>query len=151
MVQARRLAARGRLSVRVPLPCPAAQTGEPRRRQRPAGVGGGDAAAGAEHGLRPDEGAGRRVDVPMRVVEHEIFERNQVAVEPQTGAAVGKMGPGDPAFSDRAAAQPFIEAGERILGGGERSRQSGPGERIGERIAGRHRLDNPNRSALNRK
>ena len=56
----------------------------------------------------------------MRVVQHEIFERNQVAVEPQAGAAVGKMGPGDPARLDRAAAQPFIEAGEAILGGGER-------------------------------
>ena len=140
----------GRVSVRVPLPCPAAQTGEPRRRQRPAGVGGGDAAAGAEHGLRPNECAGRRVDVPMRVVENQIFERNHVAVEPQTGAAVGKMGPGDPALSDRAAAQPLIEAGEAILGGGERSRQGGPGERIGERIAGRHRLDNPNKKRANR-
>ena len=132
VVQARRGVARGRLSVRVPLPCPAAQNGEPRRGQRPAGVGGGDAAAGAEHGLRPNECAGRGMDVPMRVVENEVFERNQVAVEPQTGAAVGKMGPGDPALSDRAAAQPFIEAGEAILGGGERSRQSGPGERVGE-------------------
>jgi hypothetical protein len=56
----------------------------------------------------------------MRVVKHEIFERNQVAVEPQTGAAVGKMGPGTPARLDRAGAQPLIEAGEAILGGGER-------------------------------
>ncbi len=60
----------------------------------------------------------------MRVVENQIFERNQVAVEPETGAAVGKMGPGDPAVSNRAAAQPFIEAGEAILGGGERGRLS---------------------------
>ena len=49
----------------------------------------------------------------MRVVENEVFERNDVAVEPQAGAAVGKMGPGDPARLDRAAAQSFIEAGER--------------------------------------
>ena len=71
----------------------------------------------------------------MRVVENQIFERNQVAVEPQAGAAVGKMGPGDPARLDRAAAQPFIETGEQIPGGGERSRQSGPGERVGEHIS----------------
>ena len=91
----------------------------PRKLSRPAGVsaqrgvGGGDAAAGAEHGLRPNEGAGRGVDVPMRVVENEVFERNDFPVEPQTGAAVGKMGPGDPALPDRAGAQSFIEAGER--------------------------------------
>jgi hypothetical protein len=63
----------------------------------------------------------------MRVVEHQIFERNHFAVEPQTGAAVGKMGPGDPARLDGAGAQAFIEPGEGIVGGRERRRQSGPG------------------------
>ena len=120
---------------RPPPPLPSRANWRGHRRQREAGVGAGDGAAGAEHGLRPDEWAGRGVDVPMRVAAPEVFERNQVAVEPQAGAAVGKMGPGTPAGLDRAAAQPFIEAGEAILGGGERSRQSGPGERVGERCS----------------
>ena len=101
--------------------------------------------------MRPCEFAGRGVDVPMRVVENQIFERNQVAVEPQAGAAVGKMGPGDPARLDRAAAQPFIETGEQILGGGERSRQSGPGELAGERISVWHQLENPKKERANRR
>ena len=40
----------------------------------------------------------------MRVMEDEVFEGDDVTVEPQAGAAVGKMGPGDRARLDRAAA-----------------------------------------------
>lgn len=44
---------------------------------------------------------------------------DEFALEPQTGAGVGEMSPRDPALPDRAFGQPLVEAGERILGGGE--------------------------------
>ena len=126
----------------VALPAPAAQAGEPRRRQRPVGLGLGDAAAGAQHGMRPGELMGRGADVHVGVVEHEVVEVDQLAVEPQAGRGVGEVGAGDPTVADRAFGEPFVEAGEGILGGGERAGEFCPRQRIGELGAGLQSLDN---------
>ena len=108
------------------LPAAAAQAGEPGRRQRPVGFGLGDAAPGAQHGMGPGQLMGRGADVHVGVVEHEIVEVDQLAVEPQTGAGVGEVGAGDPAVADRAFGEPLVEPGERILGGGERAGEFWP-------------------------
>ena len=78
-------------------PCPP----RPRRPASPAadsaqsGLAVGDAAPGAQHGMRPGQLVGRGADVHAGVVEHEVVEVDQFAVEPQTGAGVGKVGAGD--------------------------------------------------------
>jgi hypothetical protein len=54
----------------------------------------------------------------MGVVQHEVFERRQPALEPQRGAGVGKMAAFDPALPDRARPQPLVEPGDRVLGVG---------------------------------
>ena len=62
---------------------------------------------------------GRRVDIHAGVMQHEVLEADELAGEPETGAGVLEMGPGDKTFSDRARPYALIEPGERILGGGE--------------------------------
>ena len=95
----------------VALPAPAAQAGEPGRRQRPVGFGVGDAAAGAQHGMGPGELMGRGANVHVGVVEHEVVEVDQLAVEPQAGRGVGEVGAGDKAGADRAFGEPLVEPG----------------------------------------
>ena len=70
-------------------PCPPRprRLASPAGRQRPVGFGVGDAAAGAQHGMRPGELMGRGADVHVGVVEHEVVEVDQLAVEPQAGVA----------------------------------------------------------------
>ena len=53
---------------------------------------------------------------------------DEFAGEPQAGAGVLEMGPADKPLGDRARPYALIEAGERILGGGERA-QSGTRQR----------------------
>ena len=99
----------------VALPAPAAQAGEAGRRQRPVGFGIGDAAAGAQHGMRPGELMGRGADVHVGVVEHEVVEVDQFAVEPQAGRGVGEVGANDKTGPDRALGEPLVEARQRIF------------------------------------
>ena len=75
---------------------------------------------------------GRGADVHAGVVEHEIFEVDQLAFEPQAGRGVAEVGAGDPAVADRAFGEALVEPGERVLGGGERAgdRAQGSGSGI---------------------
>ncbi len=133
----------------VGLPAPAAQAGEPGRRQRPVRLRVGDAAAGAQHGVGPGQFVGGGADIHVRVVEHEVVEVDELAFQPQAGRSFGIMCAGDKTGADRAFGEAFVKAGERILGGGKRAREGGPGQRIGDLVAGRQGLDNPNGNRSN--
>ncbi|WOJ91181.1 hypothetical protein RZS28_07890 [Methylocapsa polymorpha] len=63
----------------------------------------------------------RRTNVHPRVMQDEILDGHELAGEPKAGAGVLKMRPADPALSDRARPQPFVEPGERVFRGGERT------------------------------
>ena len=110
----------------------AAQRGEAGPRQGPVGRLGGNAPARPQHRVGADQGVGGRADVHAGVVQHEVFEVHQFALEPQGGAAFGKMRPRNPALAHRARPQPFVEAGERILRLGERRGQRAPRHRVGQ-------------------
>ena len=88
--------------------------------------------------MRPGEFVGGRPHVHARVVQHEVFDVDELAFEQERGAGVGEMGPGDPAIADRARSQPLVETGERVLGTRKRQRDLGPGEQA-EGAGGRHR------------
>ena len=64
------------------------------------------------------------MDIHAGVMQHQVLEADEVAGEPEAGAGVLEMGPADKTLGDRARPYALIEAGERILGGGERA-QSG--------------------------
>ena len=92
--------------------------------------------------MRPGQLMGRGADVHVGVVEHEVVEVDQLAVQPQAGSGVGEMGAGDKTGADRAFGEALVEAGERILGGGERAGEFCPRQRIGELGAWLQSLDN---------
>lgn len=79
---------------------PAAQLGEARRGQRSTGLGLGDAPAGAHDRMGAGELVSRGADVHARVVENEILQMDELAVDPQTGSGVGVVGARDPAVAD---------------------------------------------------
>ena len=93
------------ISFPVALPAPAAQAIETSRRQRPIRFGTGDAAPRSQHGPSPGQLMGWGADIHAGVVENQIFEVDEFALEPQTGAGVGIMGARDPAVADRAFGQ----------------------------------------------
>jgi hypothetical protein len=69
---------------------------------------------------------GRSADVHAGVVENEVIEVDERALEPQTGMGVGEVAPGGPAGADRAPGKALVEPGGRILGGGERAGDGRP-------------------------
>ena len=75
---------------------------------------------------------GRGANVHVGVVEHEVVEVDQFAVEPQAGRGVGEVGAGDKTGADRAFGEPLVEAGQRIFRGGERAGEFWPRQRIGD-------------------
>ena len=81
------------------------------------------------------------MDIHAGVVQHQILETHEVAGEPETGAGVLEMGPADKTLGDRARPDALIEAGERILGGGERAQsdtRQWPFEGSARRAGGAH-------------
>ena len=76
------------------------------------------------------EFVGGRSDVHAGVVQHEVFEVDELALEPERGGGVGEVGPRDPAVADGARSQPLVEPRQRVFGARERPREVGPRERI---------------------
>ena len=67
-------------------------------------------------------------------MQDEILEGHEFAGEPKTRASVLEIGSADPALSDRARPQPFVEPGERVFRGRERTRNFIPRDRIRNRL-----------------
>ena len=110
--------------------CPPPQRIETSEGQRPAGRGAGDTAARAQHRAGAGQFVGWRSDVHGGVVQHEVFEVDELALEPQRGGGVDEVGSRDPAVADGARSQPLVEPRQRVFGAHERPRQVGPRERI---------------------
>jgi len=127
----------------------APQAGKPGGRQRPVGFFRGDAAAGAQDDMGAGELVGGGADVHASVMENQIFEVDELAVQPQAGSGVGEVGAGDKTGADRAVGEAFVEPGEGILGGGERPGEFCPRQRIGDWVAGLQGVDNPNGNRSN--
>jgi len=127
----------------------APQAGKPGGRQRPVGFFRGDAAAGAEDDMGAGELVGGGADVHAGVMENQIFEMDELAVQPQAGRGVGEVGAGDKTGADRAVGEALVEPGERVLGGGERPGEFCPRQRIGDWVAGLQGVDNPNGNRSN--
>jgi hypothetical protein len=58
-------------------------------------------AAGFQDVAGDGQLVGGRADIFCGVVEDQVFEMDEFAVEPQRGAGIGKMGSFDPALPDR--------------------------------------------------
>ena len=71
-------------------------------------------------------------DVHAGVVQHEVLEMDELALEPERGGGVGKVGPRDPAVADGARSQPLVEPRQRVFGARQRPRELAPRQRIGK-------------------
>lgn len=107
--------------VRGPAFAIAAKGGETFRAHGPIRRGAGDPTAGPQRGLGAGQFMRRRTDVHPRVVQDEILEGHELAGEPKTRAGVLEMSSADPALNDRARPRAFVEPGERVFRGRERT------------------------------
>ena len=71
-----------------------------------------DAAAAAQHAASDGEFVGRGADVLAGVVEHEILEMHELALEPQRGAGIGKILALEQAGADGRAGDALVETAQ---------------------------------------
>ena len=76
----------------------------------------GNGPAGAQHVAGDGQFVGRCTDVTGGVMEDEVLEMHQFAVDPQRGAGVGEILSFEEAASDLGARNALIEAGKRGSG-----------------------------------
>ena len=81
-----------------------------------------NALAAAQDRMGAGQFVGRRPNVHARIVQDEIFDVDEFALDPGTGAGVQEMRPGDPALANRTYAQPLVQPRQRVFGGAQRSR-----------------------------
>jgi hypothetical protein len=103
------------------LPAKAAQTVGT---QRPARRLRCDPSAGFQDVAGDGQLMGRRADVGAGVMQHQVLEMHEFAVDPQRGAGVGKMRSFDPALTDRRTGDPLVKPGQGRAGVRNRSQQA---------------------------
>ena len=95
--------------------------------RRPVRLRLGDAAAGPENRVGAGELVAGRAYVHAGIVEDEVLEVDELALEAQRRAGVGEMPAADEALPHRAFGHSLVEAGEGVLGMGQRGRDGVPG------------------------
>ncbi len=73
--------------------------------------------------MRAGELVGRRADVHVGVVQDEILEVDELALEPQRGGRVGEVLALDKTVAHRRTGQPLVEARQNLGGAGDRPDQ----------------------------
>ena len=86
----------------------------PSRLSAQSGVCGKNLAAGAQHRMRAGELVGRRADVHVGVVQDQVLEVDELALEPERGGRVGKVLALDKTVAHRRAGQPLVEARQNL-------------------------------------
>ena len=100
-------------------------------------------------GKRPGQFGGGGASVEAGVVENQILELDERAVEEEARHGFGEAIPRAPAVADRASRDALVETGERVFGSSERRREAGPGEGVeagGERS---HHVDQHGERSVN--
>jgi hypothetical protein len=79
----------------------------------------GDPSAGSENVAGDSEFVGWGADVSESVVEDEVFEVDEFAIDPEGCAGVGEVLPFEPSASDGRAGDALVEASEGAAGVGD--------------------------------
>lgn len=87
---------------------PLSQTSDTNRRQCPGGGLARNALAGAQHVVCDCQLMGRRANIPLSVMEHQGFEVDKFAVDPERGAGVCEILPSEEARSNRPAGDALV-------------------------------------------
>ena len=82
-----------------------------------------DPPAGAQHVTSDCQLMGRCANIPRGVMEHEVFEMDEFAVDPQRGAGIGELGAFEEANADGRTGDALIKTGECDAGVESRSHQ----------------------------
>ena len=83
-------------------------------------------AAGDQRAMRPHRRHAGRAGIHARVMQHQVFEMGEIALEPDAGAGVAEVAAGQPSLADAAGPQPLVEPRNGVLGlgdGAEKGRQ----------------------------
>ncbi len=78
--------------------------------------------------MRPGELVGRGADVRVGVVQHEVFDMHELALQPQRRRSIEEVLALDKTITQRAFLHALVEARQKILGTGERSDQGVQGQ-----------------------
>ncbi|ANL30115.1 hypothetical protein AMC90_PA00005 (plasmid) [Rhizobium phaseoli] len=93
--------------------------------QRPAGPLRGNPPTASQNVAGNGEFMGRRADVVAGVVQHQVFEMHQLAVDPQRGAGVSKMGSFDPSAPHVGTGNTLVEPRQGAASLGDGQQQGG--------------------------
>lgn len=77
---------------------------------------GGNAPASAQHIAGDGEFVGGCANIAGGVVEDEVFQVNEFAIDPQRGAGIGELGALDPALADLRTGHPLVQTRESDAG-----------------------------------
>lgn len=73
-------------------------------------------AGGSQNIAGDGEFVGGGADVFRGVMQHEVLDMDELAVDPERGAGVSEMGAFDKARADRGTGDPLVEARQRDAG-----------------------------------
>ena len=71
-----------------------------------------DPSAAAQNVAGDGERVGRRADIVAGIMQHQVLDMDELAVDPERGAGIGKMQPLDPARSHDRAGDALVESGQ---------------------------------------
>ena len=78
---------------------------------------------------------GRPTNIHIGVVQNEVFDMNELAVDPGARAGVQEMRARDPALANRTDAQPLVQPGQSVLGSAQRTDDCRPWQRDGKLVS----------------
>lgn len=85
-------------------------------RERPAGEMGSDAPAGAQHVVGDCQFVGGCANISDIVVEDEVFEVDEFAVDPEGRTGIGEVGALNPALTDRRTGDALVQTSQSDCG-----------------------------------
>lgn len=97
-------------------------------RESPGGRMGGDATAGFQDVTGDGEFVGGGTDISKRIMQDEVFEMDEFAIDPERGMRVEEMRALEKAVADGRAADALIETSKRDGGLGDRPQQALDGQ-----------------------
>ena len=89
---------------------------------------GGDASAGFQDVAGDGEFVGRRADISKRIMQDEVFEMDEFAIDPERGMRLEEVATLEKAFADGGAGNTLVEPGKGYGGLGYRPQQALDGQ-----------------------
>lgn len=89
---------------------------------------GGDATAGFQDVAGDGEFVGRCADISKRIMQDEVLEMDEFAIDPERGMRLEEMRAPQKALTNRGTGDTLVETGKRDSGLGDRPQQALDGQ-----------------------